>query len=65
MSNHRHIVTVYGANVTPEVIEAAIQRGRRERSKAFWSLLEALFGRPGERGDAVVDLDDRSVHGVR
>jgi len=32
--------------VSPEIIEAAMQRGRRERSKAFWALLQAVFGRP-------------------
>lgn len=34
---------------TPERIEAAVQRGRRERSLAMWSILQAVFGRPEAR----------------
>lgn len=36
--------------VTPELVEAAIQRGRRERSLAMWSVLQAVFGRREARG---------------
>jgi len=35
--------------VTSQRIEAAIQRGRRQRSLAMWSMLQAVFGRPEAR----------------
>jgi hypothetical protein len=35
--------------VTPELIEAAVNRARKERSEAFWALLQAVFGRPESR----------------
>ncbi|MGE0701204.1 MAG: hypothetical protein AB7O57_19070 [Hyphomicrobiaceae bacterium] len=38
--------------LTGAVIEAAIQRGRRERSQAFWTMLQAIFGRPENRESA-------------
>jgi hypothetical protein len=49
--------------VTREMIEAAIQRGRRERSQAFWTMLQTVFSRP----EAVEDrhsgreVDDRNI----
>ncbi|MGE0765877.1 MAG: hypothetical protein AB7L90_05395 [Hyphomicrobiaceae bacterium] len=42
--------------VTPEQVDAAVLRGRRERSLAVWSVLRAVFGRPG--------LRDNSGHGA-
>ncbi len=44
-----------GATVTPEQVANAIARGRRERSVAFWTMLQAVFGRPENR-DASDDL---------
>lgn len=35
--------------VTAERIEAAIQKGRRERSQAFWRMLQDIFGRREDR----------------
>lgn len=44
--------------VTPERIEAAILRGRRERSLAMWAMLQAVFGRPDARDrDEAARLD--------
>ncbi|MEZ5816072.1 MAG: hypothetical protein R3D44_03225 [Hyphomicrobiaceae bacterium] len=37
--------------VTPEMVQAAIQRGRRERSQAMWAMLQAVFGRSDERDE--------------
>jgi hypothetical protein len=36
----------YGVN--PELIDAAIARGRRERSEAVWAMLQMVFGRKAE-----------------
>lgn len=36
--------------VTSEQIEAAMQRGRRERSLALWSVLRAVFARTSRHG---------------
>lgn len=38
--------------VTPEEIEAGIRRGRKERSAAFWAMLQAVFaGRSDREGE--------------
>jgi hypothetical protein len=49
--------------VSPEIIEAAMQRGRRERSKAFWTMLQAVFGRPDGANERHPDREvgDRSI----
>jgi|LNFM01.1.fsa_nt_gb hypothetical protein len=42
--------------VTSEKIEAAMQKGRRERSLAFWRMIQDIFGRSEDReaeGDAL------------
>lgn len=44
-----------GASVTPEQVANAIARGRRERSVAFWTMLQTVFGRPEHR-DAPHDI---------
>lgn len=43
--------------IDPAIIEAAVAKGRRERSEAFWSLLTALFGRrqPGQEVPRAMD----------
>ena len=38
--------------VTPEIVEAAMLRGRRERSLAFWAMLQSIFGRPEARDES-------------
>lgn len=50
MSNTAHTTN---RSIDPAVIEAAIQRGRRERSRAFWAMLQSIFGRPEDRGSSV------------
>jgi hypothetical protein len=35
--------------VTAEKIEAAMQKGRRERSLAFWRMVQDIFGRSEDR----------------
>ncbi len=47
-TNHNESLsnTIASITVTPEIVEAAMQRGRRERSIAFWTMLQAVFGRP-------------------
>ena len=42
-------------SISRESVETALQRGRRERSLALWSMLQAVFGRPEGR-----DQDDRA-----
>lgn len=49
MSNNMHPYGTGGFD--PALIEAAMQRGRQERSKAFWSMLQWIFGRPEARAD--------------
>jgi hypothetical protein len=46
--------------VTPEIVEAAIRRGRYERSVAFWAVLEAIFGRPEQRDAGVRAAPERA-----
>ena len=43
--------------IDPTIVEAAIAKGRRERSEAFWSLLATLFGRQedGHHGSQATD----------
>lgn len=51
MSTHNKSHGIYG--IDPAIIEAAIRRGRLERSQAFWAMLQAIFGRPAAKdGDA-------------
>ena len=47
--------------VTPEIVEAAMQRGRRERSIAFWTMLQAVFGRPEGTDERHVEGGDRNA----
>jgi hypothetical protein len=59
-ANDRNMAGISTApDVTPEVVAAAIQRGRRERSLAFWAMLEAVFSRPAvhevDRADVLCD----------
>jgi hypothetical protein len=54
MSTNAHYNDQRSPTVTPELVEAAILRGRHERSKAFWSMLQSIFGRPESR-----EVDER------
>lgn len=47
--------------IDPAVVEAAIAKGRRERSEAFWSLLTALFARPRAGHDASQGRDPNAI----
>jgi hypothetical protein len=52
--------------VSADVIAAAMQRGRRERSKAFWTMLQAVFGRPeGADEHAAHTIGDRNAAHAR
>jgi hypothetical protein len=31
--------------IDPQIVEAAMNRARKERSDAFWSIMKAVFGR--------------------
>ncbi|MFN3565602.1 MAG: hypothetical protein ACK4V1_06420, partial [Burkholderiaceae bacterium] len=46
----------------PELVEAAIERGRRERSLAIWSMLQAVFGRraASDQKEKVVQPSERT-----
>ncbi len=37
---------------SPEAMERALNKARRERSLAFWTMLQAIFGRPDARETA-------------
>jgi len=46
-NNNENLSQLTGTSiVSREMIDAAMQRGRRERSKAFWSMLQTVFSRP-------------------
>jgi hypothetical protein len=49
MSNMSKTSRATALGVDPAVVAAAIERGRRERSLAFWAMLQAVFGRPENR----------------
>ena len=52
-TKHTEITSLVGATVvTPDLIQAAMQRGRRERSLAFWAMMQAVFGRRDEADHA-------------
>ncbi len=44
MSKTSYTNAFFGVDRT--VVEAAMLRGRQERSKALWALLQDIFGRP-------------------
>jgi hypothetical protein len=41
---------------TPEALELMLNKARRERSLAFWTMLQAVFGRPEAREAAEARL---------
>jgi hypothetical protein len=45
-----HLQPLYG--VDRKLVEAAMRRARKERSEAFWSMMQAVFGRRADRDDA-------------
>lgn len=47
--------------IDPAVVEAAVAKGRRERSEAFWSLLTALFGGRQSGHDATHATDPNAI----
>jgi len=50
-----------GASMTRQV-RAAIGRGRRERSLATWTMLQAVFGRPEARdGVELAEVPDKPL----
>jgi hypothetical protein len=50
--------------ISREVIEAAMQRARIERSNAMWSLLSRLFSRPEHKADEA-DVHQAAKTGFR
>lgn len=44
-----HLQPLYG--VDRKLVEAAMRRARQERSEAFWSMLQAVFGRRADRDE--------------
>lgn len=59
MSNNINGNSIYG--IDRDIIEAAMQRGRRERSKAFWALLQAIFGRPEASNDETLAAGRKGI----
>jgi hypothetical protein len=66
MSNTSRTSSTPVWGVDPAVVAAAIERGRRERSQAFWAMLQAVFGRPENRDAADSAATRRpNIAGVR